>query len=242
MNEQAIEKRVHESTLQVHSVFYTIQGEGPFTGSPAVFIRLAGCNLQCPGCDTDYTSKRIAKSAEALTSIADQLFTAQHTYSLRNSLVVITGGEPFRQEIGPLIKCLISLGYYVQVESNGTLPPPDGINFSRMIDSRKGAYLVVSPKTGKINPAAARAACCYKYVISADSVDKNDGLPKKVLDNGTEEMRVARPPDNFKPVYLQPMDAQERHQTQRNLNACILSCMKFNYILQLQVHKLVGLP
>ena len=53
-NGQPIEKvqRTFDGTLEVHSIFKTIQGEGPFCGTPAVFIRLAGCNLQCPWCDT----------------------------------------------------------------------------------------------------------------------------------------------------------------------------------------------
>ena len=55
INKQPIEKREpsYEGTLQVHSIFKTIQGEGPFCGTPCVFVRLAGCNLQCPACDTD---------------------------------------------------------------------------------------------------------------------------------------------------------------------------------------------
>ena len=57
INSQAIEKSAHYTTrsYDVHSIFPTIQGEGPFVGQPAIFIRLAGCNLQCPACDTDYT-------------------------------------------------------------------------------------------------------------------------------------------------------------------------------------------
>src|SRR3954467_9071958 len=47
------------NSLSIHSIFYTLQGEGPYSGCPAVFMRLAGCNLQCPGCDTDYTSGQI---------------------------------------------------------------------------------------------------------------------------------------------------------------------------------------
>ena len=66
-NSQPIEKRSRDAdVLEVHSIFYTLQGEGPFCGSPAIFIRLAGCNLQCPGCDTDYTSKREHLSPETI--------------------------------------------------------------------------------------------------------------------------------------------------------------------------------
>ena len=51
-NTQEPEKIDRDRHLDVHSIFHTIQGEGPYCGHPAVFIRLAGCNLQCPGCDT----------------------------------------------------------------------------------------------------------------------------------------------------------------------------------------------
>ena len=60
-NQQLADKPVLNETglsLQVNSIFYTIQGEGPFAGRPAIFIRLAGCNLQCPGCDTEYTKRQ----------------------------------------------------------------------------------------------------------------------------------------------------------------------------------------
>ena len=68
LNTQPIEKRHHKVDLEVHSIFYTIQGEGPFCGTPAVFIRLAGCNLQCPSCDTNYTSKRRTMTAEEIVN------------------------------------------------------------------------------------------------------------------------------------------------------------------------------
>ena len=91
INIQPIEKYVQAENkmLDVHSIFYTIQGEGPFTGCPAVFVRLAGCNLKCPGCDTDYTSNRTPMTAEQILNKILELASPA-------TLVVITGGEPFR--------------------------------------------------------------------------------------------------------------------------------------------------
>ena len=68
MNLQPIEKRTKsaDGLLSLHSIFHTIQGEGPFCGTPSVFVRLAGCNLQCPACDTDYTQGRRAASAQEI--------------------------------------------------------------------------------------------------------------------------------------------------------------------------------
>src|SRR5574343_1826946 len=98
MNNQQPAPRDFQDTLEVHSIFSTIQGEGPFCGRPAVFVRLAGCNLQCPGCDTDYTQNRARLDYEIILSIIrDQLaLTAS-----KANLIVVTGGEPFRQNIAP---------------------------------------------------------------------------------------------------------------------------------------------
>ncbi len=244
MNNQPIEKRVDSaSTLSVHSIFYTIQGEGPFCGTPCVFVRLAGCNLQCPGCDTDYTSGRRDSNALEITDLVSQEF-ANHRFSpgaREPLLVVITGGEPFRQPIGPLLNHLVRSGFFVQIETNGTLPPPKNVSFNQNITSRHGIYLVVSPKTGRVNPQTAAEAFCYKYVMGAGSVDKHDGLPIKVLDNGTAEMKVARAP-RTRLIYLQPEDSYDAEKNKANVKACIESCFLHGYIFQLQVHKLIGLP
>lgn len=233
MNQQKIEKRVTAGTpLQVHSIFHTIQGEGPFCGTPAVFIRLAGCNLQCPACDTDYTSRRANCQVSLVLEDVGKL--------AKSGLVVITGGEPFRQDITALIEALLDAGYYVQVESNGTLPPPTGIAFSYETQLREGAYLVISPKAGKVNQFAAMQSCCFKYVMNAQDIDHTDGLPTRAL--GHPCTRLARPPEGFnRPIYLQPQDDKIGMQNALNLEACVNSCMTHGYILQLQVHKIIGM-
>lgn len=233
MNQQKIEKRSKrtDGLLAVHSIFHTIQGEGPFCGTPAVFIRLGGCNLQCPQCDTDYTSKvKLAGSLEILASVA---------MWAGSGLVVITGGEPFRQNLSELLTVLTQNRYYVQIETNGTLAPsPFPYNFRT--DTRSGAYIVCSPKTGRVNHIIEQHACAMKYVMSALSVDKDDGLPIQALDHPVER-RVARPTKNFTGVvYLQPLDVKDPIQNQLNLEAVVDSCMNHGYILQLQVHKLIG--
>lgn len=242
MNTQPIEKREPVSLrLQVHSIFYTIQGEGPFAGTPAVFVRLAGCNLQCPYCDTDYTSKR-----ENLTPIEIvQRVTGSIPRSLwqdhKRMLVVITGGEPFRQNLGELFDRLVDAGYYVQVETNGTLPPPAHIPYSQMTDARRGVYIVCSPKTGKLNPLIALNACCFKYVLDHTSVSPNDGLPDSVLGLVKMSSRVARPPSDFRgPVYVQPQDDKREDLNELNKHAAVISCLTHGYVLQLQIHKLIG--
>lgn len=237
MNQQPIEKRIPDhngNSLEVHSVFKTIQGEGPFTGHAAVFIRLAGCNLTCPACDTDYTTGRISLSFRDIVNTVVAMS--------RHSLVVITGGEPFRQNIYPLLQLLITTGYTVQIETNGTLPPPShkfvGI-CSKDIRERGRCFIVCSPKTGKVSALTEELSCAFKYVLAHDSVSDEDGLPTLALDHSATPF-VARPPAWFTgTVYVQPCDDKDDDINRRNLQACVRSVMKFGYILQLQVHKII---
>lgn len=232
MNLQPIEKRTKsaDGLLSLHSIFHTIQGEGPFCGTPSLFVRLAGCNLQCPACDTDYTQGRRAASVQEILGKVQEYQSS--------GLVVITGGEPFRQDITRLLNVLTDAGFYVQIETNGTLEPVE-YPYSTMPDIRTGVYVVCSPKAGKVHPRINDVACCFKYVIAHDSIHEDDGLPLRALEHRASPY-VARPPKNWaRPIYLQPMDSKDEELNRLNLQAAIGSCMKFGYILQLQIHKII---
>lgn len=234
MNVQPIEKQDlrDNGALQVHSIFHTIQGEGPFCGNSAVFVRLAGCNLQCPGCDTEYTSRRSFLQPGLILELVQE-------YSM-SGLVVITGGEPFRQNISPLVQLLVLNGYYVQIETNGTLPA-QGLDYNIKTSEKKGVYMVVSPKTGKLAAGIWNYACAVKYIVRSGHRSEADGLPVTALDH-TANPRVARPPSWWSnPIYVQPMDEQNNEANRLNLEAAMRSCMKFPYTLQLQIHKLIGM-
>lgn len=235
LNTQPIEKRAHrtDGALDVHSIFYTIQGEGPFCGTPAVFVRLAGCNLQCPACDTEYTATRALMGPSAVLELVREQMP-------KPGLVVITGGEPFRQNLERFLQVLTFAGYYVQIETNGTLPP-SSFNYNVLdVSSRDGAYIVCSPKAGKVHPDIWDAACCAKYVLEAGNMREEDGLPINALMH-TANPYVARPPEWWtRPIYLQPMDAKNTAENERNIMATRDSCLKHGYILQLQIHKIVG--
>lgn len=232
-------ERDPSGNLAVHSVFPTIQGEGPFAGQAALFIRLHGCNLQCPGCDTEYTSVR------KMTSPVD---LAASVAMMRDpgDLVVITGGEPFRQNITPAVWELLGMKFRVQIETNGTLLPPMwdpngpiGNGFPYHLTT-----VICSPKTARIHPNA-RNVHAFKYVLSAGYVDPADGLPTIALahDIGRAE-HVARPPRNFTgTIYLQPMDVKDEDENMRNVLACVDSVMRFKkYTLGFQMHKYINLP
>lgn len=235
LNTQPIEKRESrtDGAVYVHSMFYTIQGEGPFCGTPAVFVRLAGCNLQCPACDTEYSEKRELMSPSAIAHAVDKLSPNVPAF------VVITGGEPFRQDLSKLLDMLIHYDYFVQIETNGTLAP-SSFNYSQNIGARQGAYIVCSPKTGKVHPKIWEVACCAKYVAEAGDMRPEDGLPLTALMHSANPY-VARPPGGWgRPVYLQPMDAKDPEVNMANIVAVRDSCMVHGHILQLQIHKLIG--
>ena len=104
--------------LNIVDVFYTIQGEGPYNGMPSVFIRLAGCNLRCTWCDTDFESNA---RFHMLDDLVDEV---QVRAMARTKLVVITGGEPMLQNLVPLIKELTRRQFRVQIETAGTVWVP----------------------------------------------------------------------------------------------------------------------
>jgi len=225
------------ATLRVHSIFGpTIQGEGPLAMHPAVFIRLAGCNLQCPQCDTDYTSGELAR----FPIMTQEVMARVRRLHVGPILVVISGGEPFRQNITPLCHALLDEDYQVQIETNGTLPPPFGFPAGNYLN--KGAWVVVSPKAGKVHLRTEAIAVAWKYVLNANSYDPEDGLPIRALDH-TASPRVARPPEDFPigAIYLQPADVKDEELNAVNLRQAIRSCFKHGYTLGMQMHKVLGL-
>lgn len=226
-NEQLPEHRDRGvgQTLDIHSIFLTIQGEGPYAGRQAVFIRLAGCNLQCPNCDTDYTSLRVKKDIPSI--VKDVQLVAE-----RATLIVITGGEPFRQRLAPLVVALMRQGFAVQIESNGTLHET-GFPYERVT-------LVVSPKTGSINPMIVEHIAALKYVGRWGDLADDDGLPLRALDHPAKP-RLARPPEGFRgEIFLQPEDSYSPTDNHLNVEAVKASCREYGYRLCLQLHKIIN--
>lgn len=155
--------------LEISEIFYSLQGEGPFMGRPAVFVRLSGCVPPlCPWCDSLYACGPGEKMAEG--SILDRITGFRNTGADgspadENGLVVITGGEPFLQwdsGLRSLEERLVNTGFSVQYETSGKLQLP--------YDS--GGYIVCSPKytfgkwqfvSGNIDIADA-----FKFVVGDD--------------------------------------------------------------------------
>ena len=202
--------------LKVVEIFPTLQGEGPFVGQPSIFVRLGGCNLACGFCDTEF-EKFSEMTLDALLVQVEKL-----TAGIRD-LVVITGGEPLRQNIVPLCEALLTQGLRVQIETNGTLwrPLPEEVN------------IVCSPKVtdGKyhaLRPDLLARVDALKFIVSADDVEY-----RTVGEVGQKGTTI--------PVYVQPMDAYEPTKNQANLAHAVQLAQTHGYRLSLQTHKLLGI-
>lgn len=182
-------------TYSVKEVFYTLQGEGANAGRAAVFCRFAGCNLWtgreedraaaiCRFCDTDFVGVDGTSGGKYVTAsaLADLIESHWPSPDKSSRFVVLTGGEPLLQLDQELIDSLHERGFAVAVESNGTVPPPVGID-----------WLCVSPKAG--TQLVARAGQELKLVFPQEGVD-----PRHYED---------LPFDYF---YLQAMDGPNRIQ------------------------------
>ena len=118
---------MRDGLLLINEIFYSLQGEGFHTGTPAVFIRLSGCNLRCDFCDTDFT---------AFTPMTVEEIVAE-VVKYPAKTIILTGGEPSLQNILPLIDTLHQAGKKVHIETNGTRPLPATID-----------WITCSPKPG----------------------------------------------------------------------------------------------
>ena len=133
--------------IQLAEIFYSVQGEGTWTGTPSVFIRLAGCNLACAFCDTDYALAFIASIDDVVARVRGAGGEAP--------TVILTGGEPLAQAQAPaLIAALRADGRRVHIESNGT------IDVGLPVD----VWLTVSPKE-RLHPAMAARANEAKLIV-----------------------------------------------------------------------------
>ncbi|MBN8411070.1 7-carboxy-7-deazaguanine synthase [Halomonas denitrificans] len=212
----------------VKEAFYTLQGEGVQAGRASVFCRFTGCNLwsgreqdrasaQCHFCDTDFVGTDGQNggkfsTAEALTAHLASLWP--HSDSRVIPYVVFTGGEPLLQLDTPLIEAMHRAGFEIGVETNGTLPAPEGID-----------WLCVSPKGAA--PLAQRHGDELKLVFPQAEA------PPEAF----EAMQF----DHF---LLQPMDtslvASDAPTTP--LQATVAHCMAHpRWRLSLQTHKIAGI-
>ena len=158
-------------TYSVKEMFYTLQGEGNHAGRPAVFCRFSGCNLWtgreqdrataiCRFCDTDFVGTNGEGGGKFATAaqLAERINSLWPASYPQSKYVVFTGGEPLLQLDTVLIDAMHQQGFEIAIETNGTLPVPEGVD-----------WVCVSPKMG--SELVVRCGNEIKVVIPQDGQD-----------------------------------------------------------------------
>lgn len=195
-----------KKTYRINEIFYSLQGEGRYTGRAAVFIRFSGCNLRCPFCDTDFREYREMTLGEIIAKAGRWKDCG---------FVVLTGGEPSLQVDGRLVKALHDAGFYVAIETNGTRPLPEGID-----------WVTLSPKN------------CFVEHAPALALQKIDEV--KVVFDGVHDPKQYAGICQGHYLNLQPCDTGNAVRNQEVTRKCV-EYIKHHpqWRLSLQTHKLI---
>ena len=197
---------------RINEIFCSLQGEGFWTGTPAVFVRFSGCNLRCPFCDTAH---------QTFTPMsADDIIGRCHSErSEESAIVILTGGEPGLQVDEALIEKLHGARYRVHIETNGTVALPEGID-----------WVTLSPKED-----VPELKGDGKVVLErADEV-------KVIYAEGDDPARWAAFPATWHFLQPCDM-ASDVEATRRNIAATITYIKENpSWRLSLQTHKLLGI-
>ena len=205
-------------SLNVNEIFYSIQGEGPYAGHPAVFLRLSGCNLKCSFCDTDHEASREMDEGE-IFALAKSVGTHSGTGRQLTRLLVITGGEPLLQDLYVVIRLFLDARWIVQIESNGTVNPHNFIAWAHV-------QLIISPKVNT-DLNLIRFARGVKFVVKAGEVP-NESIVEEAIAGGV-------------PIYIQPVDEKDVNKNGGNLDWAKALVLQFGYRLSLQLQKIINI-
>jgi len=218
----------------INEMFQTLQGEGYFTGLPAIFIRLQGCPVGCPWCDTQHTWDKLADREVSLFSVlaktkesdkwaassAEDLLAiiARQGYQARH--VVITGGEPCIHDLVPLTQQLIAQGFSCQIETSGThevrCTPETWVTVSPKVNMR-GGYDVLGQALARANE--------IKHPVG------------RMRDIEALDYLLTTLPDGHSPmISLQPISQKEEAT-----RLCIETCIARNWRLSVQTHKYLNI-
>ena len=204
----------------VKEIFYTVQGEGYYSGRPAVFCPFSGCNLWsgkeedrkdaiCPFCDTDFVgTDGTGGGLYETASLLAQKILQYWPHSKERPFVVCTGGEPLLQIDDALINALHEEKFEIAVETNGTIVALAGID-----------WICVSPKAGVSLAQASGHELKLVYPQAGVDPDQYAKL-------------------NFRYFFLQPMDGIGREAATRQTLAYVLAHPEWRFSLQL--HKILG--
>ncbi|MEA3222147.1 MAG: 7-carboxy-7-deazaguanine synthase QueE [Thermodesulfobacteriota bacterium] len=201
--------------MLINEIFYSLQGEGPWVGLPAIFIRLGGCvEPMCPWCDTKYALNEYTDMA--CSDIIKQVKTS----SCIN--IIITGGEPFLQwksGLAELHDKLLELGYHLQYETSGKVPVPD----------LKNAAIVCSPKYIEgmwyFDRSNLSKIDVFKFVAQEETFE--------AITNFITENQIKK-----EQVYIMPIGATKKEQV-KNMKSVFNFCKDQGYRMTPRLHILI---
>lgn len=215
--------------LPVNEIFNSLQGEGSFTGWPAVFVRFQGCRQACSFCDTKYAQnlKRDLQTSDlqaifqkkkpnplfAYLSV-EEIFQEVLRRHGQSPMVILTGGEPALYDLSLLGQKLCQAGLSVHLETSG----------SEILRLESPCWITLSPKKQKVVEENWQKASEIKLVIS----EKSD------LEPYLERLKKLQAKI---PICLQPQSLDPVATT-----LCAQLCQKYNFRLSLQTHKFINIP
>lgn len=219
------------TTLAVNEIFESVQGEATFTGTPAVFVRLQGCAVGCPWCDTKHTwgldQANEFGLATVLTKVEDSpLYARLSAEKLAQVIqgydaghVVITGGEPCTYDLTELTELLSHMGRSVQVETSGTSP----------VRVSGKAWVTLSPKLDM--PGGLK--------VLSEAVGRADEIKMPVGRQRDVDRLLAFVDEHHigieRPVWLQPLSMSKKATA-----LCVEAATLFGWRVSVQTHKLLG--
>ena len=205
-----------QPTLRIVEIFPSLQGEGLRQGEPTIFVRLAGCNLKCSFCVTKYAWR--GGSDFSLSEISAKIEKFRRRFPV--CWVCLTGGEPFLQDLRPLVRLLKKQKLKIQVETNGTIYYP-----------LPADWFTVSPKpkSYSFKPEFRTLADEVKLVVSKE-------LDEKII----KKMRATFPTEV--PILLQPQSHRRWSQERavRLFNKACTAGLE-NIRVSIQLHKVLKL-
>lgn len=216
----------------LNDLYPTVQGEGTLTGTPMVLVRLHGCPVGCPFCDTKETwgsldDEKMNTIGEALgantrfvKASASQIADFARAAAPRIRWVMLTGGEPAMQPLGELVTALHKQQFKVALETSGTADGHIGASCD---------WICVSPK---INMPG-RLKLLTRAIFSANEIKMVIGKQSDVA--ALDTLLATYPTNKDVQVCLQPMS-----QSKRATELCMTTCLERGWRLSLQTHKLVS--
>lgn len=223
-----------EVEYKINEMFQSIQGEGHHTGVPSVFIRLQGCPVACPWCDTQHTWAIDLSKENTSEQVFSESQESEHWFraTARSLLdlviskgysakhIVLTGGEPAMYDLVPVTTLFIEQGFSVQIETSGTYP----------VSAHPKTWITVSPK---INMRGG-------YEVLSDVLVCADEIKHPIaMERHVEELDELLKDVQLKPnceICIQPISQQ-----QRATELAIKVCIERNWRLSLQTHKFINI-